>query len=344
MLTAHMPDHADVQPRRLACAQVGAAYASLTRLIGRGLHVPMADGVTLHVAFAADADPGDDAVALEGPHGALHLQDGVPFLLALTSIDLAACDAAPPAQRDWLHASLLGRLARSPFAGMTRLLRRPTPMKDGVEMATLHLSLHDGSHAVGTLARADAACWLALLAAQPLQPTRMSQDLYSPLTVSLVARIARHALAPVVLRTLRAGDVIVPSRPDVDVHGEGWLRCAGRLARVRYGQAGTIEILSLESGMDATTESERITADAAPADVAAPDLDNLPMRLEFRLGALALTLGQLRALAPGAILQLDGAADGAVSIVAGGQRLGEGEVVDVAGRLGIRITRWNVPC
>jgi len=340
---------ADVQPRRLARAQVGAAYAGLTRRIGRGLHVPLADGVTLHIAFADTEVSGDDTVALEGPHGALHLYAGAPFLLALTGIDVAAIDTAPPAQRDWLQGSLLGRLAGSPFDGMTRLVRHPAPMADGPDVATLHLSLRDGTHAVGTLARAGAACWHALLATQPLGPARVPQDVFSPLIVPLVARIARHALAPAVLRTLRAGDVIVPSRPDVDVQGEGWLRCAGRLARVRYGHAGTVEILSLESNMDLANEAEDAAnlsadVDGATSDTVPPDLDNTPVRLEFRLGALALTLGQLRTLAPGGIFQLDGAADGAVAIVCGGQRLGEGEAVDVAGRLGIRITRWDVPC
>lgn len=353
MPTAHLHPPAtiaaDVQPRRLARAQVGAAYAGLTRLIGRGLHVPMSDGVMLHIAFAGAAGAGEDAVALEGPHGALHLHAGAPFLLALTGIDVEAFDMAPPAQRDWLHASLLGRLAGSPFDGMTRLARRPAPMAEAPDVATLHLSLRDGTHAVGTLARAEAACWHALLAAQPLLPVRVPHDVFSPLIVPLVARIARHALAPAVLRTLRAGDVIVPCRPDVDVQGEGWLACAGRLARVRYGHAGTIEILSLESTMDLANEAEDAATlpadvDGAPPDTAPPDLDNTPVRLEFRLGALALTLGQLRTLAPGGIFQLDGAADGAVAIVCGGQRLGEGEAVDVAGRLGIRITRWDVPC
>jgi len=340
---------ADVQPRRLARAQVGAAHAGLTRLIGRGLHVPMSGGVALHIAFSGAEAACDDPVALEGPHGVLRLDAGTPFLLALTGIDLSAFDTAPPAQRAWLHGSLLGRLSGSPFDGMTRLVRHPAPMAAGPEPVTLHLSLRDGSHAVGTLARADAACWHALLAAQPLRPARVPQDVFSPLIVPLVARIARHALAPAVLRTLRAGDVIVPSRPDVDVQGEGWLRCAGRLARVRYGHAGTVEILSLESNMDLANEADDAATlpadlDGATPDAAPPDLDNTPVRLEFRLGALALTLGQLRTLAPGGIFQLDGISDGAVAIVCGGQRLGEGEAVDVAGRLGIRITRWDVPC
>ncbi|WEF32230.1 type III secretion system cytoplasmic ring protein SctQ [Pseudoduganella chitinolytica] len=337
-------DAAGYPPRSLLRAEVTADHAALTRRVGRGLRLPLADGVTLHVAFTAEqGTPDADAVALDGPPGRLALHAGVPFLLALTGIDVAAFDAAPAAQREWLAARLLGRLAGTPLAAMTLLLRPPPAVAPGVAtpgVATLHLSLQDGSHAVGTPAQADAATWLSLLAAHPFQPVQAPPAPFLALTVRAPARIARHALAPAVLRTLLPGDVIVPARPDVDVDGVGWLRCAGRLARVRYGHTGTVEFLSLESAM----ETEHEAPMPAQLDVAPPDLDRTPLQLEFRLGALALTLGQLRTLAPGAIFQLDGAADGAVAIVAGGQRLGEGEAVDVAGRLGIRITRWDVPC
>jgi len=333
-------DDADSQPRSLARDRVGVAYANVTRLVGRGLRVPLTDGIALHAAFTQETGAGGaDAVLLEGPHGALYLDAGVPFLLALTGVDLSAFDASPPAHRQWLDAGLLGRLAGTPLGIMTRLVRRPPPMS-APELATLHLSLQDGSHAVSTLAQADAPCLLAVLAAQPWQPICAPQAAFLALTVPVAARIARHALAPAVLQTLGAGDVIVPTHPDIDVHGEGWLRCAHWLARVRYGHAGTLEFLSLESAMETDHDA------SAPAQVHAgpPDLDRTPLQLEFRLGALALTLGQLRTVAPGGVFQLDGAADGAVAIFCGGQRLGEGEPVDVAGRLGIRITRWDVPC
>lgn len=337
---ACMANDADSQPRSLVRDKVGAAYASLTRLVGRGVRVPATEGIALHAAFTQEQGAGGaDAVLLEGPHGALYLDAGVPFLLALTGVDVSAFDAAPEAHRAWLEAGLLGRLAGTPLGIMTRLVRRPPPMSTP-ELATLHLSLQDGSHAAGTLAQADAACWLALLAARPLQPICVPQSAYLALAVPVAARIARHTLAPAVLQTLRAGDVIVPAHPDVDVHGEGWLRCAHWLAKVRYGHAGTLEFLSLESAM----ETEHDASAPAEAPAAPPDLDRTPLQLEFRLGALALTLGQLRTVAPGGIFQLDGAADGAVAIICGGQRLGEGEPVDVAGRLGIRITRWDLPC
>jgi type III secretion protein Q len=192
---------ADCPPRPLVRARIGAAYADLTRRVGRGLRLPLADGVTLHVAFAAEAlADGEDALALDGPHGRLTLQAGVPFLLALTGIDVAAFDAAPAPQREWLEARVLGRLAGSPLAPMTRLSRRAPAAVESAP-ATLHLSLQDGSHAVGTLAQGEAATWLALLATQPAQPVRLPQSAFLSLAETLDARNARHALAPGILRT-----------------------------------------------------------------------------------------------------------------------------------------------
>ena len=332
--------HAAWSPRRLVRDTVDAAYASLTRLVGRGVHMALPDGDSLHVAFMpADSDCGSDAILLEGPHGCLYLDAGVTFLLGLTGVDSSAFHAAAPAQRDWLEASLLGRLAGTPLGSMTRLLRGPVPLNDAA-LVSLHLSLRDGCHVIGTLAWADATCWHALLSAQPLQRCHLPQANYLGLTVAVNARLARHALAPDVLNTLCAGDVIVPTHPDVDVHGEGGLRCAHLMAQVRYGRAGTIEILSLGSVM----ENEHEASAVGQLQGAAPDLGGTPLQLEFRLGALSLTLGQLQTMAPGAILELEGAADGLVSILCGQQRLGQGEPVDVAGRLGIRITRWELPC
>lgn len=330
----------DSQPRSLLRGKVDPGYAALTRLVGRGLQATASDGLTLHASFArGQAAGGADSVLLEGPQGALYLEAGVPFLMALTGIDVSACDAAPAEQQAWLEGSVLGLLANTPLGGMTRVVRRPSPMP-APEQITLHLSLQDGTHAAGTLAQAGADCWHAMFGALALQPARVPQAAFHAVATTLATRIARHALPPSTLHTLKPGDVIIPARPDVDLLGEGWLRCANRLARVRYGCAGTIEFLSLESAMETQAE----TSVPAEPSAAAPDLDRTPLQLEFRLGALGLTLGQLQTVAQGSVFQLDGAADGSVAIVCGGQCLGMGEPVDVAGRLGIRITRWDVPC
>lgn len=87
--------------------------------------------------------------------------------------------------------------------------------------------------------------------------------------------------------------------------------------------------------------------EAGPGDGAAlPSrlpLSQLPVTLDFELGRLALTLGQLRHLAPGVVVEYVAPQGGGVAIRCGGQVVGSGEVVDVDGRLGVRILTWAEP-
>jgi type III secretion protein Q len=87
------------------------------------------------------------------------------------------------------------------------------------------------------------------------------------------------------------------------------------------------------------------TLDAPLPDEGADDdtgrLDALPVTLDFELGRARLLLGELRTLGPGAIVPFKGGSPASVAIRSGGRTLGRGEVVDVSGRLGIRIIEWE---
>ncbi|WP_379071226.1 type III secretion system cytoplasmic ring protein SctQ [Mesorhizobium sp. UC74_2] len=67
-------------------------------------------------------------------------------------------------------------------------------------------------------------------------------------------------------------------------------------------------------------------------------LDDLPVALAFEIGRKAMPLGDIRKLAAGAIVQLDGTGQ-AVDIVANGKRVGQGEMIRIGESLGVRITR-----
>jgi type III secretion protein Q len=92
-------------------------------------------------------------------------------------------------------------------------------------------------------------------------------------------------------------------------------------------------------------------ADDGPlADTLAPDpidtldpLDQLPMALTLRCGHLALTLGDLRHIAAGTVLEVSGVAPGHATLCHGDRVVAEGELVDVEGRLGLQITRMAMP-
>jgi type III secretion system YscQ/HrcQ family protein len=94
------------------------------------------------------------------------------------------------------------------------------------------------------------------------------------------------------------------------------------------------------------------TSPAAPADprqnewlmdsndmqaVGVDDPENLPVKLSFDVGALTLSLAELRRLAPGQVLETGRALPEVVEIYAQGARIGRGELVEIEGRLGVSI-------
>jgi type III secretion protein Q len=71
----------------------------------------------------------------------------------------------------------------------------------------------------------------------------------------------------------------------------------------------------------------------------AADFDDLPVHLVFELGRLELSLGEVRQLAPGAVLPISRPLDDALDIVANGRRIGRGTIVRIGDSIGVRVTR-----
>lgn len=69
------------------------------------------------------------------------------------------------------------------------------------------------------------------------------------------------------------------------------------------------------------------------------DLDGLPVTLVFELGRTALPLGEVKRLAPGAIVPLPEVAKETVDVIANGKRVGRGEIVRIGESLGVRVIR-----
>lgn len=74
------------------------------------------------------------------------------------------------------------------------------------------------------------------------------------------------------------------------------------------------------------------------------ELDTVPVNLAFVLGKVRFPVGEVRTLGPGSIVLFQGGSPASVAIVSSGRTLGRGEIVDVEGQLGIRITQWSAPC
>jgi type III secretion protein Q len=85
------------------------------------------------------------------------------------------------------------------------------------------------------------------------------------------------------------------------------------------------------------------TAHSADTDEASATLEQMPVHLSFDLGHKVLTLGQLRQLGEGQALQLDRPIQQGVTIRANGAAIGEGQLLDIDGRMGVLISKLHAP-
>lgn len=84
------------------------------------------------------------------------------------------------------------------------------------------------------------------------------------------------------------------------------------------------------------------TAGSAPADASAALrgvlVNNVDVVLETYLGATSMTIGQLNALEPGAVVTLDCPLNTEVELRVNGAVVANGELVAVGDKFGVRIT------
>ncbi len=152
-------------------------------------------------------------------------------------------------------------------------------------------------------------------------------------------------LAADTIAGLRPGDaLLLPASPD-----------HGLIARLAIPDLGTFEG-SLSTGGMFTLDTERtMSADNddddhdngtyfsqdtdSPADLHEV-IGALRLKVDLILPAPRLTLAEIGRLGPGASIDLAGEIDGPVRIVAGGQTLGSGRLVQIGERIAVQIDRW----
>jgi len=78
---------------------------------------------------------------------------------------------------------------------------------------------------------------------------------------------------------------------------------------------------------------------SAETQASLDSLDKLPLAVTLRCGSLELTLGDLRRIAAGTVLPVNGVTPGFATLCHGERVVAEGELVSVEGRLGLQITR-----
>jgi type III secretion protein Q len=71
-------------------------------------------------------------------------------------------------------------------------------------------------------------------------------------------------------------------------------------------------------------------------------MDDVPIRLTFDLGEREISLGDLRSIEPGYLFNLGRDPKSTVSIRANGRLIGDGELVEIEGRVGVSVLRFSL--
>ena len=215
-----------------------------------------------------------------------------------------------------LQLALIERLGQ-PLGGLTCSALTRQESRDKADEPALQLLLQREG--------ASLALWLPqpgpLLSRLPPRPPQ--QRLPLPLTLSL--QWGEMGLTLDELATLAIGDVLLP--PPHPQLGQQLLVCVeGRPFAYCQPHQQHLELTAMHN--------------AEPADPFGPtELEQLPIQVSFEVGRQTLDWHTLTSLQPGALIDLGTPLDGEVRIISNGHSLGVGRLVEIQGRLGVRVER-----
>ncbi len=141
-------------------------------------------------------------------------------------------------------------------------------------------------------------------------------------------------LSPHEIAQVGPGDILVaqpaPAILFPNHFGQGWAvtPATSNFARVRFDKY-------FERGVPLGTASEPL------GSAARPDVESLPLQLHVVVGEREFTLAEIQSLSPGTVVELGTDRSDPVRLMINGKILGEGELVEVEGKLGVRVLRWR---
>lgn len=159
--------------------------------------------------------------------------------------------------------------------------------------------------------------------------------------IELAITAGRAELDARTVASLEPGDVVVPDGCSLRVE-DGVL--SGRV-RLESGRAAWLCTLAgdalemIHGELCAPSSAAEVSVKSAEDDALLERMGGTKVTLVVELARLTLPLAQLAALAPGEVLRADTPIGEPVVLRAGDQVIAEGELVDVDGELGVRITR-----
>jgi flagellar motor switch/type III secretory pathway protein FliN len=159
---------------------------------------------------------------------------------------------------------------------------------------------------------------------------------------------AGHALLSVAdLAGLERNDVIL-LEPEFEVlfpgeSNHGWKASGsgGDDTVNEISQIGNLSRLRIDNYFERVSLNNEDSQTGEVAGGRVPDLDRLPLRVHVIVAEKELTLSEAGGLKTGTILELGCDKTGAVSLAINGKILGDGQLVEVEGKLGVKILSWK---
>ena len=327
----------------LALPLIKGDSVAARRRLGRGLCLPFQvagrNGQLLLEPGRAPA--GGEALCFETVCGVLALAEAGPLLSLLGECPVVLAPSGnDPESWFWplfqLHLSpqVKARL------GYVRLLESARPKAFGCRISVI----------LGTT-RVEGYVWLApesFLALCDAGPWRaIARPMPASFRLAIAVVLGRLQLPIAQARNLRVGDVLVFEQACFLVQGSGYVQAGTRRLHGRIDDDSGPLCLTLTSIEDTSMDEDFIAPHYAGHEEDEPVMDvfghepfdELSMALNVRCGTLNLTLGELRNLAPGAVLGIGGYAPGMAGLYYGDRPIGQGQLVEIDGRLGLQLSR-----
>jgi type III secretion protein Q len=358
----------------LTLPPVGIEDATARRLLGIGVSLPFeVAGETGLLELTPGGAAGGAPCVLACAHGVFTL-DEPGAVLSLFGECPVVLPADPGPDDAWFWSLFQQTLSEPLRLAFGFLKPTAEPAVPGI---VCRLDVRVGAARVTSHLQMPGTTLLGLLRAAPWQ--RRSAPGFAGFALHVPLELGRLALPAGQLAALRPGDVLVPETALFDSSGQGLIRLGRHCLQVRvHSRAAPLRLTLLaleETVMSTTADTDILTPDwddtaryepesqapeaadqpaygvaeteeAPMTEPVAADLperfDDLPLALTIRCGHLNLTLGELRNLAPGAVLQVQGATPGTAALFYGERALAHGELVEVDGRLGLQIARVDV--
>ena len=240
------------------------------------------------------------------------------------------------------HLERLGRGAPQAMPLVSAQPRAPLP-----HVLALQLDAQQGRQAIAGVLRTDGLGLLLLAGLVATRPPQISPLTGETLPLSLYLDIGYATLGVEELQQLGPGDMLPMERSFVSAERVLWLQAPGAGGlHVRFPEAAYAEAACAAPAPFLTVVQSwsHVMPATDPSPVAAASFDAIPVRLSFDLGEIHLTLAELRALQPGQTIRLGHPVASAVRIRANGALIGEGELIEIDGLLGVSVSQLFATC